>query len=69
MPKKIQKTFVVEHFHHVLGHAHRLWQRLRITAHDEAEIDVKQLAGIAQEKIVQMPIADAQQIGDDAVTS
>ena len=47
MSKEIEQTLLVQHLHHVFRHSHGLRQRFWISAHNEAEVDVKQLPGIS----------------------
>lgn len=56
-------------FDHLFAEFHGRRQRLRIAAEDVAEVDVKELARSGQHQVVQMAVADAQQVGNDAVTS
>lgn len=52
---------------HLLAEFHRRRQRLGIAAEDVAEIDVEQLARFSQHQIIQMAIADAEQVRDDTI--
>lgn len=54
---------------HLLAELHWRRQRLRIPAEDVAEIDMKQFARFGQHQIVQMTIADAQQVRYDTISS
>ena len=54
-------------FDHLLTKLHRRRQRLGVAAQDVAEVDVEQTAGLGQQEVVEVPVTDAEQVGDDAV--
>ncbi len=54
--------------HHLLAHLDRRRERLRIAAENVAKVDVEKVTVRREEQVVQMPIAHAKQIGDNAVS-
>jgi hypothetical protein len=55
-------------FDHFFTQFHRRWQRLWITTEDVTKVNVEQFARSRQHQIVQMSVANAQQIRNDAIT-
>ena len=55
-------------FDHLFAQFHWRWQRLWIAAEDVTKVDVEQFASSRQHQIVQMTVANAQQIRNDAIT-
>ena len=41
--------------------------RLWVPSEDVPEVDVEELAGLCDQEVVQVAVADAQEVGDDAV--
>lgn len=54
---------------HFFAEFHRRRQRLGIAAEDVAEINVEQFTRFGQHQIIQMAIADTQQVSNDAIAS
>lgn len=67
--EEILRIHATHRVHHLAGHLHRRRPNLRIAAQNEAKVNVKQSARLRQQQIVEVPVADTQEISDHAVTS
>mmetsp|Transcript_61555 Transcript_61555/g.176556 ORF Transcript_61555/g.176556 Transcript_61555/m.176556 type:complete len:222 (-) Transcript_61555:1307-1972(-) len=54
-------------FDHLLADPHRWRERLRVLAKDVPEVDVKQAPVLGDHEVVQMPVSDPQDVGDDTI--
>ena len=52
---------------HLLGDLDQRRERLRVAAQDEAEVDVEEVAVGAEQEVLQVPVPDPEDVGDDAV--
>ena len=57
-----------ESVNHFTAQFHWWRHRFGISSQNVPEVDVKQFSGTRQQQIVEVTVADAKQVGDDAVT-
>ena len=64
---KVLGSVAAHGFHHLFTQLHGRRQRLRVSPQDETKVDVKQFSASGEEEIVVVPIADAQNVSNDAI--